>query len=91
MNQQAEESRLRVHGADRRGKMYAEIARVHKDLCRAKWMAQTANKKCAFSADNVLQLVLHLEGSVAFLAEELLEVTAGLEKEKKGEPDEKVD
>lgn len=72
MNQQADESRLRLHGADRRGQMYAQIADVHNSICQAKWMAQSAGKQVAFSAGDILKLVLHLDKSVAFLAEDLL-------------------
>lgn len=54
---------------------YEKITKVHKDIVEAKWRAQTANVKFGLKPD----ILLHLEESVAFLAEELLKLSASVE------------
>jgi len=50
--------------------MYDEIARVHKQIVEAKWRAQSAGVQLQLKP----VLLVHLEESMAFLAEELLKL-----------------
>ena len=68
MNQKADDPVLRIHGTDTRGRKYAKIADVHKQLIEAKYKALTVGAPYQLEPG----IVLHLEESLAFLAEELL-------------------
>lgn len=72
------EKPLVIKGVDRRSKMYDEIARVHKQIVEAKWRARSAGVQLQLKP----VLLVHLEESIAFLAEELLKLQSGFE----GEP-----
>lgn len=67
---------LKVQGDDPRAMMYQTIARVHRDIIEAKWKARTA--KTGFNLRP--EILIHLEESVAFLAEELLKLQTVVEK-----------
>lgn len=61
---------LVIKGVDVRMNMYGEIARVHKQIVEAKWRAKTAGAPLQLKP----AVLLHLEASIAFLAEELLKL-----------------
>lgn len=66
--------KLPVRDRDRM-KMYEKIAKVHKDIVEAKWRARTTNTPFGLKPD----ILLHLEESVAFLAEEVLKLQSAFE------------
>lgn len=61
---------VRSKGTDPCAKMYGQIAKVHKELVEAKWRARTAGQPFQLRPE----ILLHLEESVTFLAEELLKL-----------------
>lgn len=63
---------LQIKGTDHRATMYKKIADVHSQVVEAKWRARTTNTQMSLKP----AIVVHLEETVAFLAEELLKVTA---------------
>jgi hypothetical protein len=66
---------LVVRGTDHRSQMYERIAVVHKQIVEAKWRSKTAGGQFSVKPE----IILHLEKSVAFLAEELLELRSIVE------------
>ncbi|GAI85844.1 unnamed protein product [marine sediment metagenome] len=59
---------LLVKGADHRSKMYEKIAKVHKEIVEAKWRPHPPGTQMVINPT----LMLHLEESLTFLAEEVL-------------------
>ncbi len=68
---------LVIKGTDRRSQMYDKIAKVHKGIVEAKWRAKTAGVQMQIQPI----LLVHLEESLAFLAEELLALQGAFESE----------
>ncbi len=69
------EKPLVIQGVDRRAKMYGKIAAVHGQIREAKFRAKTAGAQLQLKPE----LMLHLEESLAFLAEELLKLGKAVE------------
>lgn len=67
---------LPIKGHDPRTAKYEAIARYHRQIVEAKYRALTTHRPFALKPE----IVLHLEESLAFLAEELLELRAAVEK-----------
>lgn len=66
---------LKIDGADPRAMMYQKIAEVHRQITAAKWKARQVGRQFSLRPE----ILLHLEESIAFLAEEVLELRAAFE------------
>lgn len=67
---------LPIAEADRRMTMYTTIAKFHALLVEAKWKARTAGKAMDVTPLDMINIGLHNEAAIAFLAEELLTLGA---------------
>lgn len=71
---------LKIAGSDPRAMHYQVIADVHRQVVEAKWKARTTNTQFGLRPE----IVIHLEESVAFLAEELLKLQVMFDSDFKG-------
>lgn len=59
---------------DPRATAYGDIAKFHASLVEAKWRARTAGVPAQLTVQNIAEIAIHCEASIAFLAEELLKL-----------------
>lgn len=70
---------LAIKTNDPRAAGYEKIVAFHRQLMEAKWRAQTAGQQLKLTPHDIVQVAIHAEESVAFLAEEILRLSVALE------------
>ncbi len=65
---------LKVAGQDPRAIMYGNIARFHQGLVEAHHRAKMAGVRPQITNQDIANIAMHCEASMAFLAEELLKL-----------------
>lgn len=79
MGKQKDMPPLRMAGQDQRAMMYRAIVNVHQEIRECAHKAQIAGVQPGLNAKQIVQILLHCEASIAFLAEELLKLGAMVE------------
>lgn len=70
---------LAVKTDDPRAAGYERIAAFHRRLMEAKWRAQTAGRQLNITPVDLMNIAMHAEQAVTFLAEEVLRLGAIVE------------
>lgn len=74
MGKQKDMPPLKVAGQDPRAMMYGNIVRFHQGLVEARHRARIAGVPPKITNQDVVNIAMHCEASIAFLAEELLKL-----------------